>query len=139
MTLKDVLDKYKALNTSNPYDDARLADMVQTLDRTIQVEMKHTFPYITTLDADTGDVIKTDGVMIDYSYPTDQDTVVQLSGTPFDDIYVIYMMSITYFEEADWMRYSNQKGMFNARYVDANNYFSRNYMQVQANSFRNYW
>lgn len=139
MTLKDALDKYKVLNSTTPYTDAQITEMVQTLDRMVQTEILHTFPYVETEDEETGVITKTDGIIVSYSFPANQATALLLSGTPFEDVYMLYLTSMTYFNQADWMRYSNAKGMFNTRYMDAMYYHSRNFKRPQTNKIRNYW
>lgn len=139
MTLQDVIDAYKAINTGNTRTDAQFAKMVTALDRTVQEKMLHTFPYVVSKNADTGEIIRTAGTLIEYTYPDDANKELLLSGTPYDDLYGLYIPAMVSFEQEDWMKYQNKKNMYNARYMEALAYFNRNNERVQENKFRNYW
>lgn len=138
MTVSDVIKDYKNKNPGTPYTDEQLTVLVSALDRMIQSEILHTFPYVVTDNGD-GTFTKTDGTLVGYDYDDDKDTAVLLSGTPFEDLYLLYVTSMVLFYQADWIRYSNAKSMFNARYADTAKYYSRTILRPQQFRLRNYW
>lgn len=139
MTLKEVIDAYSADHSSNPYDSGKLTGMVTALDRMVQEKMLHTFPFVLSIDPDTGEIIKTAGTLVTYAYDTDQEKELLLSGTPYEDLYSLYLPAMVSFKQEDWMKYQNKKNMYNARYMEALAYFAKNYQQIQTDEIHNYW
>ena len=139
MTLKEAIDQYKLQHPSTPYDSPTLTGMVNTLEQTIQTELLNTFPFVITQDTGTGAITKTPGTLVSYSWETDQDKELLLTGTPFVDVYVLYITAMVNFNQAEWTKYSNTQAMFNARYSDAAAYYARTAPRVQGNRMRNFW
>ena len=139
MTLKEAIDKYKLQNPSSPYDSPTLTGMVNTIEQTIQTELLNTFPFVITQDTDTEEITKTAGTLVSYSWDTDQSKELLLSGTPFEDLYVLYITAMVNFDQSEWTKYSNTQAMFNARYSDAAAYYARTAPRVQENRMHNYW
>lgn len=138
MTLQEAIDKYKMKFPSNPYDDEQLADHINTLDNMAQMELLDTFPYVYTTDEE-GNVVQSAGTLAAYSYPADAEKRLLLSETPYEDLYGLYLAAMAFFDQQDWMKYSNCKGMFNARYLDALNYYSRTNPPIKETKITNIW
>lgn len=142
MTLKEAIDKYNANNAnnpSNPYDFGVLTDLINTIEQTIQTELLNTFPFVVTTNEDTGEIIRTPGTLVSYDWAEDQETALLLTGSPFEDVYGLYVTAMVNFNQGEWTKYANTQAMFNARYKDASAYYARTAPRVQKNTMHNYW
>lgn len=59
-----------------------------------------------------------------YEWEADQDTELLLTA-PFEDIYILYVMSQIDFRNADYGRYNNELSQFDQRFSDAQAWFLR--------------
>lgn len=138
MTLIDAINDYKDRFPSNSLTEDRLTSFISALDNMIQIDMLNTYPYVYSTDNE-GNVSHIDGTLVTYDYAADKDIALKLSGTPFEDIYGLYLASMAFHQQQDWIKYSNEKSMFNARYLDAVCYYSRTNSPVRVTKIKNIW
>jgi len=139
MTLLAAIDKFMVLNPNLPYTEAQLTEVLNTVERMIQTEIMNTYPFIVTQDPITQEITRTPGTLITYDWEADQAKTLLLSGTPFEDIYGLYLASQVFYMQGEWTKYANAKAMFNARYMEAQAYFCRTETRVQEHYFKNFW
>ena len=75
---------------------------------------------------------------VSYSYPKDNDTVLQVSE-PHSDIYPLYIVSMIDFYNKDTEEYFNSHQMSNAAYNVYAKWYIRNNMPPNSGGFKNYF
>lgn len=120
MTIADAIAAYRERFPNDPYPDRRLREQLTALDNMAQIELL------------AGNEV------ISYG-EDDSDKALLLSGTAFEDIYILYLTSMSFFDRQDWLNYSNAKIMFNARYLEAQNYYARKGPPPVGTKITNLW
>lgn len=115
LTLANVISKFKAFRGGDAHTNDQLTSHINVLENTIQVEALKTYPYTYTKE-DDDTITQADGTLVAYVYATDSTENLLLTGTPFEDLYVLYLIAMAYFDQEDFDKYAPAQAMFNSRY-----------------------
>ena len=59
--------------------------------------------------------------------------------TPYDDIYVYYLMAMIDFANSDYDKYANDMSMFNSKFEEYSKYYIRTNTKKETTHFKNIW
>jgi hypothetical protein len=122
ITLGNAIDRFKAAMPGSKMSDEVLTANLATLDNDLRLHVRP---------------ISVD--VINYNFDTDQNTELLLSGTQFEDLYELYLRTIYYRSTNEWLLMDNYANVYNARYRDAQYYYSRSFPPEQSAVLHNYW